>query len=227
MKKVKLLVAPCSYEAAKYAVMHWHYSKTMPRFGLVKYGVWEDGHFVGVVIFGRGGNKGLLNPYGLKQTEGCELVRIALTKHQTQVSHIVSMTLKMIKRNNPKLRLIVSFADTSRNHHGGIYQAGNWIYNGKSQSADEYIYKGKQWHGRAFRSVYGSHKKYCDAIKIVGGAIKHRYLYPLDKKMRKQIESLKKEYPKRATSIDSDAPAVQAGEGGANPTVALKDKRIA
>jgi hypothetical protein len=44
---------------------------------------------------------------------------------------------------------------------------------------------------------------------------------PLDDEMRKQIEPLQKPYPKRARSIDSDATAIQAVEGGATPTRTL------
>ena len=52
---------------------------------------------------------------------------------------------------------------------------------------------------------------------------KYKYICPLDKAMRKQIESLAKPYPRRFGSIDTDdAPVIQAGEGGAVPTSALK-----
>ena len=51
---------------------------------------------------------------------------------------------------------------------------------------------------------------------------KHRYLYPLDAAMRAQIEPLRKPYPKRAASIDSDAAGFHPAEGGANPTAALQ-----
>jgi hypothetical protein len=54
------------------------------------------------------------------------------------------------------------------------------------------------------------------------GVEKYRYLMPLDDAMRKQIEPLRKPYPKRAGSIGSDAPGLQPGEGGANPTSALQ-----
>ena len=44
----------CTYKAAKYAVEHWHYSRRMPDPKCAKIGVWEDGHFIGAVIFSRG-----------------------------------------------------------------------------------------------------------------------------------------------------------------------------
>ena len=68
----------CSHDAAKHAVMRWHYSRTMPKCKLVKIGVWEDDRFRGAVIYGLGSNRHIARPFGLKDTEVCELVRVAL-----------------------------------------------------------------------------------------------------------------------------------------------------
>ena len=54
MSKVDLRVDWCSYEAAKYAVEHWHYSRSMPVGKLLTVGVWENGEFVGAVIYAWG-----------------------------------------------------------------------------------------------------------------------------------------------------------------------------
>ena len=155
--KVNLKIAWASHEAAKYACLNWHYSKCLPVGKLVKIGAWENDKFIGVVIFGRGANKSLGEPYKLDQTECCELVRIALTNHKTPVSRIMSIAIKLLKNIHKQLKLVISFADSEQNHHGGIYQATNWVYVGKTNSADEYLYKGKRWHGRAFRKSFGSH----------------------------------------------------------------------
>ena len=48
---VDLRVDWCDYQAAKYAVMHWHYSKAMPAGRNVYLGVWESNRFVGAVLF--------------------------------------------------------------------------------------------------------------------------------------------------------------------------------
>ena len=68
----------CSHEAAKYAVMRWHYSRKMPKSKLVRIGVWEDEKFRGAIIYGLGANRHLSRPFGLEDTEVCELVRVAL-----------------------------------------------------------------------------------------------------------------------------------------------------
>jgi hypothetical protein len=196
--KVNLKIDWASHEAAKYACLNWHYSKCLPVGKLVKIGAWENDKFIGVVIFGRGANKSLGEPYKLDQTECCELVRIALTNHKTPVSRIMSIAIKLLKNIHKQLKLVISFADAEKNHHGGIYQATNWVYVGKTNSADEYLYKGKRWHGRAFRKSLGSHLNYMNkGLEIIQGSQKHRYLMPLDDNMRKQVQQLAKPYPKR------------------------------
>ena len=210
--KVDLKLDWCSHKAAKFACEHWHYSGCIPKSKLVKVGVWENRTFIGVVIFSYGATSGLVNPYGLKMTEGCELTRIALNSHSSSVTRVVSIALSMLKKENPKLRLVVSFADTKEGHVGGIYQGGNWVYTGTTIPADHYKYNGKLWHGRAFRSSFGSHKNYIGkGIEIIKGSVKYRYLYPLDDAMRKQIEPLRKSYPKKEdSSVRSVTSARQA-----------------
>jgi hypothetical protein len=212
-----------THEAAKFACENWHYSKCVPKSKLVKIGAWENGTFIGVVIFGVGATADLVKKYGLKMEQGCELVRIALKNHKTPVSRIVAISLKLLRKTNPGLRMVVSFADPEHGHHGGIYQAGGWIYSGKSQSSDEYIYKGKRWQGRSFRNKYKGMERH-PSVQIVKGSSKIRYLMPLDNEMRKQILPLAKPYPKRASSETSDTPGFHPGKGGATPTDALHFK---
>jgi len=198
MTKTKLKIDWATFEAARYACINWHYSKCLPVGKLIKIGVWEDDAYIGVVLFGRGANKSLCSKFGLNQTECCELVRVALTNHKTEVSRIVRIALIFLKKYVKGMRLVVSFADKEQGHHGGIYQAGNWIYNGETIAADEYLYKGKRWHGRAFRKSHGSHLNYIeDGLVIVKGSSKHRYLMPLDKNIKKSLLLKSKPYPKR------------------------------
>ena len=204
MSKPDLVVAPCSYEAAKYAVMHWHYSQAMPAGKLVKFGAWEGGQFIGCVLFGRGACNELLTPYGLTTIQGCELVRIALFDHCVPVTMIVSRALGLLKASSYGMRIVVSFADPRQTHHGGIYQSMNWLYVGVA-SGDKWIsINGKAMHPRSLYSKLGTRsidyiRKHVDSgAHFVDTLSKHKYLYPLDKAMRRQIEPLAKPYPKRA-----------------------------
>ncbi len=216
----------CSHEAAKYAVEHWHYSRCIPKSKLAKIGVWENEKFVGAVIFGVGATSDLVKRYNLKPFEGCELVRVALTKHKTPVTRILSISFSIIKKTYPNLRLIVSFADPEQGHIGAIYQAGNWLYNGKSQVSDEYIFKGKRWQGRSFRNSFKGMER-DPRVQIVKGSSKYRYLMPLDAEMRSRIKPLSKPYPKRASSSKVEQPTIQSDEGGAVPTDALQISEVA
>lgn len=215
----------------------WHYSRSLPNQKLVRIGAWEAGRFIGAVVFGDGANPGMFGPYGLTYEAGCELVRVALGKHETSVTRIIALAIRMLVRQSPGLRLIVSFADPEHGHIGGIYQGGNWIYAGMTQAADEYRINGVRMHGRALRSTRSTHhsrdlatrnieewaRRVLDPnIKRVLGSSKYRYLMPLDAEMRARILPLAQPYPKRAGSIATDAPAHQAGEGGVTPTPALQ-----
>ena len=219
----------CSYEAAKYAVEKWHYIGRMPAGKNAYIGIWEKGRFAGAVIFGSGATPELSKPYGLAALQVAELERVALSKHDTPTSRIVSIALRLVHRAMPGLRLIVSFADSKEGHHGGIYQAGGWVYSGPSFG--RYIVtNGKTEHPRTLGARYGVGgqsipwlRAHVDpnAVQVAAPA-KHRYLYPLDAEMRAQILLLAQPYPKRAGSIGSDASAIHVEEGGASPTPALQ-----
>jgi hypothetical protein len=207
-----------THAAAKHACENWHYSGCIPKSKLVKFGVWEDGSFRGVLIYGVGATSDLVKRYGLASQQGCELVRIALRGHQAPVSRMISITLKMLKREFSGLRLVVSFADPYQGHHGGVYQASGWFFCGDTQSSDEYIYKGKRWQGRSFRNSHKGMEKHPD-VQIVRGSSKHRYLMPLDAAMKAQIAPLAKPYPKRAKDQDAANPVALGGE---SPTRTLQ-----
>jgi len=224
VSKSDLKIDWATHAAAKYACENWHYSDTLPVGKMVKAGVWECGKFIGVVLFARGNTPHLGTKYGLTQVEVCELVRVALSKHVSPVSRIVAIALRFLKKQNPKIRMVVSFADPHQGHHGGIYQAGNWVYAGKSPDSTEWFHGGKWKHNREITSgAFGGKRQVSNYQSLPQRQKpgKHRYLMPLDDEMRKQIEPLRKPYPKRVRSVDSDTATVQVAEGGANPTRTL------
>ena len=221
----KLRIDWATAEAARYACETWHYSRCVPKAKVVRVGVWEDGKFIGVVMFGSGATPEIGSPYGLKQTEICELTRVALTTHKTPVSRIMAIALRFLKAQSPGLRLVVSFADAGRGHHGGIYQATNWMYAGGAET-HAYRVKGENVHPKTLYMRYGKGGQSVpwlranvdpNAERVVSG-FKHRYLMPLDAEMRAKIEPLRKPYPKRVKEQDSGH---HLELGGATPTHTL------
>jgi hypothetical protein len=197
----------CSYEAAKYACETWHYSKSIPAGKRAMLGVWENGKFIGAVIYGNGANNHIGNPYGLNNFQIIELTRIALTTHHSPVSQIVAFTIKKIEKEFPKIQMIVSYADSSQGHTGAIYQSMNWFYVGKTKGDFKCIINRKIVHRKTVNSLYGSIK---GIAKIKDGA-KYKYLYPLNGEMKKKILPLSLPYPKRLLSIENDAPVIHTG----------------
>ena len=125
----------CTYKAA-YACKHWHYSQKNQPGKTVKIGVWEADSFRGAIVFSAGsGGACDGRKYGLRKTdevtdEVAELARVAMRSHVTPVTRIVAIAVKMLRVTAPGIRLIVSYADPLHDHHGGIYQGGNWTYLG-------------------------------------------------------------------------------------------------
>lgn len=209
-----VLIKLCTREAAKYAVMNWHYSKAMPSGKLVHYGVWEDGRFIGAVVFGRGATPTLSKSLHLEQQELCELVRVAMCAHTAPVTQVVAACLKQLKKDNPGLRLVVSFADPEHGHHGGIYQAGNWIYTGSSgYMRMGFILNGRLVHERSVAAMLrGRDRGGLSWIQWLRANVdpaakehhadgKHRYVYPLDRKMRAAMTKRAVPYPQRAAEV--------------------------
>ena len=187
----KMLVAPCSHAAAKYAVETWYYTATMPKGKLIKHGVWENDKFVGVIIYGRGATQQLGQPYGLTMMETCEMVRMSMDVHETPTSRILGISLKILKRENPGLRLVVSFADGSAGHSGTVYKASNWVYLGLTTAATLFLVEGEWVHGRECSHYVKRTGVNRSTLEHKKTEPKHRFVFPLDEAMRSQVELLR------------------------------------
>jgi hypothetical protein len=192
-----------TYKAIKYACLKFHYAKAVPV-NVTGYSVFNnDKEWCGVILFGLGANKNMPKRYGLKQGQCAELVRMALNGKQEITSKAMSMSIKLFKNDNPLIKIIVSYADTSQNHKGIIYQATNWYYDGFSKG-DSMIVNGIQIHKKSLYSKYGNSsitelQKLGLNVEKSNKYIKHRYIYPLHKSIVELCKSLSKPYPKNAS----------------------------
>jgi len=212
----------CSREAATFAVKAWHYSRSMPAGRLVCVGGCENEKFIGSVIFGRGASSEIHSPFGLQQSEVCELCRVALGPHSAPTSQVVSIAVRLLRRFCPGLRLLVSFADPERGHHGGIYQAMGWLYLGTTHRESLIRLNGRLRHPRTVASRYRTRSIdwLREHVAADAGHVrtlpKHRYVLPLDNAMREQLAPRVQPYPKalvveRDRSTESGARGAQAG----------------
>jgi hypothetical protein len=199
-------------QAARYAVERWHYTRTLPNAG-VRIGVWEGGQFAGVILFGIGAGRSTDGRrYGLNRAnEVAELVRVALRPgHLHPVSRCVSIAVRMLRKQSPNLRLLISFADTAQGHHGGIYQAAGWTYAGTTSADRTYIIHGQPKHPKTIHSNGWKQNEAWLQAHVDPAARceltppKHRYLLPLDDEMRRRVAPMAQPYPKRAATAESE-----------------------
>lgn len=197
------LLKKANNTAIKYACLNFHYAKSVPV-NVFGYNVYYKDEWCGVILFGRGANNNIAKPYKLVQGQVIELVRIALNGKQGNVTEPLSIALKLIKKDLPLVKLVVSYADVDQNHIGVIYQATNWIYEGKLKvgTISGYLIQGKKVHNktihsRGIKQNIENVKKYIDKdaeVFVTQG--KHKYLYPIDKSMVQLCKGLSKPYPK-------------------------------
>lgn len=108
-------------------------------------------------------------------------------------SFLVGNTLNKVNKE-----IIVSFADTSQNHTGYIYQATNFYYTGLSAKQTNWVIEGIDKHSHTIADKYTSKElkeKYGDKFKLVPRPRKHRYIYFNANKKRKKELLNKLKYP--------------------------------
>lgn len=226
-KKSDLRLAWVDAATARKAVEAWHYSKSYPMPPVTNVGVWEADRFIGVVVFGHGGNFRSGDPYGMRVGEVVELVRVAMRPHSCQVSRCIRIALLMLKKSSPGVRLVVSYADPVQGHGGGIYKAGGWVFAGQTSPSFEYRAGGKRLQKRAFTGAnFGNGK-----MKLPPGAVKVqvpgklKFLMPMDDEARALISQLARPYLKGPSSI-TDASPVQGEDGSSGLTGGLQTLEV-
>jgi len=223
--RVRLFIGRCPRTAMDFACRRDHYSGCAAAGRMDCFGVWEWGVFIGALSFSRGACQHIGSPFGLPQTQVVELTRIALAKHETPVSRILRISVRLLRAHSAGLRLIISFADPRHNHHGGVYAGAGWLYLGTTAAEALLRVNGRETHPRTVASRYGTRdiawlRANVDpmAERIVCPP-KHRYALPLDDAMRRQIAHRALPYPKR---VKQQALADHASLAGASPSHPLQ-----
>jgi hypothetical protein len=140
-----------------------------------------------------------------------------------QATNVIELTRLWIDDSTPKnsesylignsikhcdKEIVVSFADTSQNHLGIVYQATNWIYTGLSAKRTDWSVEGIDKHGHTWADKYTAaemRELFGDRFTLVPRSRKHRYIYLNAKgKRKKQLMTLLKyeqqPYPKLRTA---------------------------
>lgn len=201
---------------AKELIIKNHYSHKWSscRYAL---GLFDNNILIGVAVYGfpvgRQTIKSITNK--LENSDVLELTRLWLIDEapKNSESYFLGKTFDWLKKNT-KIKVLISYSDPMYDHTGIIYQATNWIYQGNNTMLIKgYLHKinGEIMHPRSVVALYGTTKME-DLKKIdtnyerIEMKKKHRYLYILHKKNRKEIISELKHkilpYPKDNFNCD-------------------------
>ena len=210
MRTVLAIPKESSYEW----LLRKHYARRIPQI-VYTYGVFEDSVMVGVCTYGIPASPSLT--MGLCGEEYKDIVvelnRLCLLEGHDKnlASYFVAQTLRML----PKPLIVVSYADTSMEHVGYIYQATNFLYTGLSAKRTEWREIGSNLHSRTVVGQHSHAERVAnpDQFIEVERPQKHRYVYFLGsrkekRKLRKALNYPVFPYPKGETQRYDDGKSI-------------------
>lgn len=181
---------PASRMAIEYALFKFHYAKTIVNPQVAFSVLTDDDKFCGVVCYGVGGAPHIGDKFNLIPGRWIELQRVALNGEHGSTSQAIGLSLKLLHKARPCIKLVVSYADIMQGHKGTVYQATNWHYLGiQARGVKKYFdpVKGKYVHQRGIKKG-----KLYEISKTSG---KHKYVYVFDKSLEPLVKSMSKPYP--------------------------------
>jgi hypothetical protein len=160
-----------------------HYAKRMCPISYA-FGLYENNQLVGVVTFGVPASPFLcMGVCGEEHKDiVLELNRLCLNDGiKNGASFLVGKSLQML----PKPTIVVSYADTSMNHIGYIYQASNFIFTGTTKERTD------------MAGEDGKHSRHNHGISEnrINRSAKHRYIFFVGNKHQKKLLMNKLNYP--------------------------------
>jgi hypothetical protein len=176
-----------------------HYAKRIPPIEFA-FGLFNNENIMeGIITFSTPVSSNLRGIFK-NEFKLIELNRLVINEglEKNCLSFFVSQSLKLL----PKPLVIISYADTSQNHHGYIYQATNFIYTGLSAKRTDWKIKGlEHLHGATIADMSRGkenraewmREKYGDDFYLEDRPRKHRYFMFLGNK--KEIKRMKEILP--------------------------------
>lgn len=168
-----------------------HYSGKVVPNSQLHFGAFLDGKLHGVMSYGPSTDKKRIQPL-VKNTgwnEFIELNRMAFDEYlpRNSESRCIAYSIKLIKKNAPQIKWIISFADGCQCGDGTIYRASNFKLTGIKKNRGMRIDEnGKVYH----EITFSAHKpnemeKFKDMKKLQGFQL--RYIYFIDPEKEKDL----------------------------------------
>lgn len=209
-KEIEIKVIPASI-ANPFVIAH-HYSGKVCHGSMLHFGCFLDGDLHGVLSYGASIDKRKMQTLveGTGWNEFLELNRMAFDDYlpRNSESYCIGKTLRMIRKQAPQIKWVISFADGCSCGDGTIYRASNFVltdirenHNLCQLPSGEKIHKltlevnpnkpRAELGGKTYSQITGganSFKKYVEAVhgQILKG-YQLRYIYFIDPKYRARL----------------------------------------
>mgnify|MGYP003133721293 FL=1 len=182
-KEIKVKVIPS--KIANEFVKKYHYSKSFVQNSVLHFGAFLDNRLHGVLSYGNSIDKrnciGFVQ--GTKWNEFIELNRMAFDDYlpKNSESRCIAISIKLIKKNAPHIKWILSYADGTQCGDGTIYRASGFHLTNINKNST--IYKLKDGSTKAKHGT--SKADFSGAVKMKGFQL--RYIYLIDKKSKLNV----------------------------------------
>lgn len=186
VKEIELKVIPA--KIANDFIKKHHYSGKVVSNSFLHFGAFLDKKLHGVMSFGHSLDKAKTQKL-VKDTgwnEFCELNRMAFDDYlpRNSESYCIGKALRLLKKNAPHLKWVISFADGCSCGDGTIYRASNFVLTQIKKNSTMWIDdKGNKVQNMSFATNPSLDKK---QFKPLDGYML-RYIYFIDKKCIKDL----------------------------------------
>ena len=180
----EIIVKLISSKIANDFVKQHHYSKSFVQNSVLHFGAFLDGKLHGVLQYGNSIDKrnciGFVDT-GLTENQGwntfLELNRMAFDDYLPKYSEsrCIAISIKLIKKNAPHIKWLLSYADGTQCGDGTIYRASGFYLCGINKNSTIYELKdgtSKAKHGTSKADFTGAKRKEGNQF---------RYIYLIDK----------------------------------------------
>lgn len=167
-----------------------HYSKKVVQNSQLHFGAFLDGKLHGVMSYGPSLDKskviGLVN--GTNWNEFIELNRMAFDDYlpKNSESRCIAYSIKLIKKNAPQIKWIISFADGCQCGDGTIYRASNFKLTGIKKNKTIMINEKGDIKTDIYFNINPQLKDIKKTYKPLDG-YQLRYIYFVDKSKEKDL----------------------------------------
>lgn len=189
-----------------------HYSGKIVNNSCLHFGCFLDNGLHGVLSFGPSLDKKKIMQLveGTGWNNFLELNRMAFDDYlpRNSESYCIGKTLRLIKKNAPQIKWVISFADGCSCGDGTIYRASNFVLTAIKENSNlclllngEKIHKmtlesnptqpRKELSGKSYYDITGGKFDFKKYVEYCGGQIlkgfQLRYIYFIDKSFRKKL----------------------------------------